>query len=173
MTFGQGAQRVRLFRRFDTRTAGRHLLTAGADGALHSALLRWIVSRASGGYSKHARVVRISYTLSRDSTRDPPSWPIWVHPAPGTARVASFGDLDRVLPAVRSPPSDRVPLPSLCPGGATDATAPPAGRRQRPASGAAPAYVLRASPHGSSRVCSGACCHAPLPQEHPSVNRPP
>src|SRR5712691_330101 len=69
MTFGQGAQRVRLFRRFDTRTAGRHLLTAGADGALHSALLRWIVSRASGGYSKHARVVRISYTLSRDTTQ--------------------------------------------------------------------------------------------------------
>src|SRR5438105_2833562 len=51
MTFGQGAHRVRLLRCFDTRTAGRHPLTTGTDGAL----LRWIVSRASEGYSKHAR----------------------------------------------------------------------------------------------------------------------
>ena len=67
---------MRLFRRFDPLTAGRHLLTTGADGALHSALLRWIVSRASGGYSKHARVVRISSTLSRDTTasRNGPRW---------------------------------------------------------------------------------------------------
>ena len=64
ITFGQGAHRVRLLRRFDTRTAGRHPLTTGTD----SALLRWIVSRASGGYSKHVRVVRISYTLLRDTT---------------------------------------------------------------------------------------------------------
>jgi uncharacterized membrane protein YkgB len=68
MTFGQGAHRVRLCRCFDTRTAGRHTLTTVTDGALRSALLRWIVSRASEGYSKHARVVRISYTLSRDTT---------------------------------------------------------------------------------------------------------
>jgi hypothetical protein len=65
MTFGQGVHRVRLLRRFDTRTAGRHPLTTGADGAL----LKWIVSRASRGYSKHARVVRISYTLLRDTTQ--------------------------------------------------------------------------------------------------------
>ena len=68
MTFGQGAPRVRLFRRFDTRTAGRYTLTTVTDSALRSALLRWIVSRASERYSKHARVVRISYTLSRDTT---------------------------------------------------------------------------------------------------------
>src|SRR2546427_9648937 len=68
MTFGQGAHRVRLCRCFDTRTAGRHTLTTVTDGALRSALLRWIVSRASEGYSKHARVVRISYTLSRNTT---------------------------------------------------------------------------------------------------------
>src|SRR5262249_38839013 len=61
-----GAHRVRLFRRFDTRTAGRHPLTTGADGTL----LTWIVSRASGGSSKHVCVVRISYTLSRDTTQD-------------------------------------------------------------------------------------------------------
>jgi hypothetical protein len=65
ITFGQGAHRVRLFRRCATRNAGRHPLTTGADGA-H---LKWIVCRASGGYSKLARVVRISYTLSRDTTR--------------------------------------------------------------------------------------------------------
>jgi hypothetical protein len=64
ITFGQGAHRVRLFRRCATRNAGRHPLTTGADGA-H---LKWIVCRASGGYSKLARVVRISYTLSRDTT---------------------------------------------------------------------------------------------------------
>jgi hypothetical protein len=64
MTFGQGAHRVRLLRCFDTRTAGRHSLTTGTDGAR----LRWIVSRASEGYSKHARAVRIAYTLSRDTT---------------------------------------------------------------------------------------------------------
>src|SRR6266581_8599835 len=68
MTFGQGAPRVRLFRRFDTRTAGRYTLTTVTDSALRSALLRWIVSRASERYSKHARVVRISYTLSRDTS---------------------------------------------------------------------------------------------------------
>src|SRR6516162_1661008 len=67
MTFGQGAHRVRLFRRFDTWPVGRHPMTTGADGALHSALLRCIVSRVSGGYSTH--VVRISYTLSRDTTQ--------------------------------------------------------------------------------------------------------
>jgi hypothetical protein len=71
MTFGQGAHRVRLFWRFDTWSAGRHLLTTEADGAFDSALLRWIVSRASGEYSKHACVVRISYTLSRDTTLNP------------------------------------------------------------------------------------------------------
>ena len=65
MTFGHGAQRVRLLRCFDTRTAGRHPLRTGTDGAL----LRWIVSRASEGYSKYARAVRMAYTLSRDTTR--------------------------------------------------------------------------------------------------------
>src|SRR2546426_7218636 len=80
MTFGQGAHRVRLFRRFATRNAGRHPLTTGADDAL----LKWNVSRASGGYSEHARVGRISYTLSRDTTGmdgtprflmlSPPTW---------------------------------------------------------------------------------------------------
>src|SRR5215468_1294045 len=57
MTFGQGAHRVRLVRRFDTWPAGRHPLMTVAGGALLSALLRWRVSRASGGYSKHARSV--------------------------------------------------------------------------------------------------------------------
>jgi hypothetical protein len=69
MTFGQGAHRTRLLRRFDTRTAGRHTLTTGTDGALQSARLREIVSRASEGYSQHARVVRFSSTLSRDTTQ--------------------------------------------------------------------------------------------------------
>jgi len=68
MTFGQGAPRVRRLRRFDTRAAGRHPLTTGADDALPRARLRWIVSRAWGGHSKHARVARISYPLSRDIT---------------------------------------------------------------------------------------------------------
>jgi len=43
-------------------------LTTETDGALHSAPLRWIVSCASEGYSKHTCVVRILYTLSRDTT---------------------------------------------------------------------------------------------------------
>ena len=38
------------------------------DDWADDALLKWIVSRASGGYSEHARVGRISYTLSRDTT---------------------------------------------------------------------------------------------------------
>ena len=54
-----GAHRVRLFRRFDTWPAGRHPLTAGADGAL----LRWSVSHASGGYSKHARCVYVIHAI--------------------------------------------------------------------------------------------------------------
>src|SRR5712691_4451252 len=37
----------------------------GAGGEPHSALLRWIVSRASGVDSEHVRVVRIASTLSR------------------------------------------------------------------------------------------------------------
>jgi len=45
-------------------------MTTGAGGELHSALLRWIVSRASGVYSEHARVGRIASTLSRDTTGD-------------------------------------------------------------------------------------------------------
>src|SRR5215813_6867584 len=53
---------------FDARTAGRRPLTIGAGGAFHSAILRWIVSRALGVDSEHARVVRISSTLSRDTT---------------------------------------------------------------------------------------------------------
>jgi len=44
-------------------------MTTGAGGELHSALLRWIVSRASGVYSEHARVGRIASTLSRDTTK--------------------------------------------------------------------------------------------------------
>jgi len=44
-------------------------MTTGAGGELHSALLRWIVSRASGVYSEHARVGRIASTLSRDTTQ--------------------------------------------------------------------------------------------------------
>ena len=40
----------------------------GVGGELHSAILRRIVSHALGVYSEHARVVRISSTLSRDTT---------------------------------------------------------------------------------------------------------
>jgi hypothetical protein len=40
-----------------------------------------------------------------------------------TARVAPSGDLDRVLPAMLSPPSHRLPLPGLRPGGAPSTTA--------------------------------------------------
>src|SRR5712692_982228 len=68
MTCCQGPYRARVLRLFDARTAGRRPLTTGAGGALHSPLLRWIVSRASGAYSEHTRVVRISSTLSRDTT---------------------------------------------------------------------------------------------------------
>src|SRR5438445_4926015 len=64
MTFCQDAHRGRVFRLCDARTAGRYPLTTEAGGAL----LRWIVSQASGVYSEHVRVVRISYTLSRDTT---------------------------------------------------------------------------------------------------------
>jgi hypothetical protein len=39
-----------------------------------------------------------------------------------TARVAPSGDLDRVLPAVLSPPSHRLPLPGLRPGGGAPST---------------------------------------------------
>ena len=81
ITFGQGAHRVRLFRRFDTRITSRHPLIAGADGVL----LRWIVSRASGGYSKHARVVRISSTLSRDTTTNLD--PFIIHAASGDSKA--------------------------------------------------------------------------------------
>jgi hypothetical protein len=63
-----GPHRARVFRLFDARTAGRRPLTTGAGGTFHSAILRWIVSRASGVGSEHARVVRISSTLSRDTT---------------------------------------------------------------------------------------------------------
>jgi hypothetical protein len=57
---------------FDARTAGRRPLRTGAGGACHSAILRWIVSRASGVDSEQARVVRIASTLSRDTTVFPP-----------------------------------------------------------------------------------------------------
>src|SRR5215471_10932756 len=68
MTCCEGAQRVRVFRLVDVRTAGRHPLTTGAEGARHSALLRGSVSHASGGYRGHARGVRMAYTLPRDTT---------------------------------------------------------------------------------------------------------
>jgi hypothetical protein len=55
---------VRLFRRFDTRIAGA-ICATGTDGALGGGLCP--VPRE--GNSKHVRVVRISYTLSRDTTR--------------------------------------------------------------------------------------------------------
>jgi hypothetical protein len=67
MTCCQGPHRARVFRLLDARTAGRRPLTAEAGGAVHSAILRWIVSRASGVDSEQARVVRISSTLSRDT----------------------------------------------------------------------------------------------------------
>src|SRR5712691_8897594 len=68
MTCCQGPYRARVLRLFDARTAGRRPLTTGAGGAFHSALLRWLVSRASGVDSEQARVVRISSTLLRDTT---------------------------------------------------------------------------------------------------------
>src|SRR5262245_53921850 len=41
-------------------TYGKHRpLTTGPSGALHKALLKWIVYRALGAYSEHVRVVRI------------------------------------------------------------------------------------------------------------------
>jgi hypothetical protein len=46
----------------------------------------------------------------------------------GTARVATPWDVDRLLPAVLSPPCDCLPLPGLCPGGSAapaTAKAPP------------------------------------------------
>src|SRR5215831_3473124 len=68
MTFCQSPHRARVFRLFDARTAGRRPLTTGAGGAFPSAILRRIVSCASGVDSEQARVVRISSTLSRDTT---------------------------------------------------------------------------------------------------------
>src|SRR5712692_2927379 len=55
----QGRHRARVFRLFNTRTAGHCPLTTGPSGAFPSALLRGIVSRASGGDSMHVCVVRI------------------------------------------------------------------------------------------------------------------
>src|SRR5712691_5404003 len=59
MTFDQGRHRARVFRLYNTRTTGHRPLTTGPSGARHSALLTWIVSRASGVYSEHGGVVRI------------------------------------------------------------------------------------------------------------------
>ena len=59
MTFYQGRHRARVFRLYDTRTVGHRPLTTGPSGARHSALLTWIVSRASSVYSEHVCVVRI------------------------------------------------------------------------------------------------------------------
>jgi len=59
MTCYQGRHRARVFRLYDAHTAGHRPLTTGPSGALHSALLKWIVSRASGVYREHVRVVRI------------------------------------------------------------------------------------------------------------------
>src|SRR2546428_2022202 len=67
MTCCQSLHRARVFQLFDARTAGHRPLTTGADGAFHNAILRWIVSRASGVDSAQARIVRISSTLSRDT----------------------------------------------------------------------------------------------------------
>jgi hypothetical protein len=69
MTFCQDPHRARVLRLFDARTAGRRPLTTGAGGELQSVILRWIVSRASGVYSEHTRVVRIASTLSRDTSQ--------------------------------------------------------------------------------------------------------
>src|SRR2546430_15841336 len=69
MTCCQSLHRARVFQLFDARTAGHRPLTTGADGAFHNAILRWIVSRASGVDSAQARIVRISSTLSRDTIR--------------------------------------------------------------------------------------------------------
>ena len=59
ITFYQGQQGARIFRLFDTRTAGHRPLTTGPRGALQKVLLKWIVYYASGVYSEHVRVVRI------------------------------------------------------------------------------------------------------------------
>src|SRR2546429_4269815 len=67
MTCCQSLHRARVFQLFDARPAGHRPLTTGADGAFHNAILRWIVSRASGVDSAQARIVRISSTLSRDT----------------------------------------------------------------------------------------------------------
>src|SRR4030095_9045127 len=59
VTCYQGRQHARVFRLFDTRTAGHRPLTTGPSGALHKVLLKWITYYASGVYSEHVRVVRI------------------------------------------------------------------------------------------------------------------
>src|SRR5215475_10232812 len=58
---------------FDARTTGRRPLMIGADGAFHSAILRWIVSRAAGVDSEHARCAYFIHAIEGHHHRLQPS----------------------------------------------------------------------------------------------------